>query len=119
MTQTTTVVLVPGAAESVRVLRVMAADAAAAADLGFDRFSDLELAIDEASAMLLDTVPQQLRCTLVPSRGRVDAVLEAIDPARPTQPDDLARLVLHAVADPIEFALDLSLPSIRFTVAGG
>lgn len=110
-------VTVPAGADSVRVLRVMAADAAAVADLDFDRYSDLELAVDEAAGLLLRSLASEVCCTLTPTPARVEVHLVAREATVDREPDELAVLVLESVTDELDLQLQLPDPSIRLVVA--
>ncbi len=109
-------VTVPARSEYVRVLRTMAADAAVSADLSFDRYSDLELAVGEASAMLLELGPENLSCELHPSAGRVEVELDGAGAEATSTPDELAQLVIEAVADEVAIDLAATPPTVRVVV---
>lgn len=113
---------VPARPESVRVLRLIAADAAAAAELGFDRYSDLELAVDEAAALLLPLAPTALACRIESRAGRVDVTMSANHPSHSGADfadDELATVVLGTVTDAYRIREGTGgEPSVEFHVAG-
>lgn len=114
---TTTYVSVPAEADSVRIIRIVAADAAAISDLGFDRYSDLELAISEVSALLLTTKPETLECRLEHQPGEVNIWLEAGSAALTNLGDDeLSLMVLDAVTDDFSTSLTGATPAVHFRI---
>jgi len=95
-------VTVPADPANVRILRVMAADAAATADLGFDRFSDLELAVDEAMTLLLATRPRTIETTFRSGSSTVELDVTAHDVTELPDASELSMLVLESVTDEID-----------------
>lgn len=95
-------IAVPADAGNVRVLRVMAADAAAAAELSIDRYGDLELAITEVAANLLTGDPESLQCEISVAQGTVDVTLKGREGAEPAAFDELAAMILRSVTTTLE-----------------
>lgn len=104
-------VTVPADAAHVRILRVMAADAASTADLGFDRFSDLELAVDETMTLLLSIHPHAIETAFSSSPSKVELQMTARGVDELPDADELSLLVLESVTD--EFDLQLQTPDAR------
>ncbi len=117
MSITTTYVSLPAEANSARIIRVVAADAAAISDLGFDRYSDLELAVSEVSALLLTTKPETLECRLEHQPGEVNIWLEAGSAAvTDLDEDELSLMVLDAVTDDFSTSLTGATPAVQFRI---
>ena len=98
-------------------MRLMAVDAAAAAELSVDRAGDLELAVAEAGAILLSLQPAQLGCVLEQSEKRVIVTMHAAGPTVEADVNELSALVLDAVAESIAVDVVSSAPSVAFTIA--
>lgn len=118
MELTSTAVTVPASPEAVGILRVVAADAAAGADLSFDGYSDLELAIAEAAAVIHATTPTSIHCLLESEENSVRVSLSGVDSRHQPPPDDLALFVLEAVAGDLTIDLDAEQPTISFSISG-
>lgn len=97
--------------------RIMAADMAARAELSFDRYNDLELAVTEAFGALLAGEPTSVELTLEPIDGRVVAMATPHGSARLPELDELTMIVLGTVTDAM--TTDATTGSIRLEVAAG
>jgi serine/threonine-protein kinase RsbW len=112
---------VPAQPEFVRILRAVAAGVAARLEFPYDTIDDLRMAVDEASAQLLQFsgAATTLRMRLTPGDGRV-AVVVAIDAQGldgswppPDAERSLAWQVLTGLADEAGFELDDGVPAVR------
>ena len=112
-----TTVTVPAEPASLSVLRAMAGDAAGNADLTFDQLSNLELAVDEGAALMLSTLPAQVRVSLHASNGAVTVETLAVGPTTNQKRNELALVVLEAVTDTLEISADdAAAPSVRAVI---
>lgn len=93
----------------------MAADAAARADLTFDRYDDLELAVTEAFGILMASQPKALELRLETLEGRIAAEAVPIEPTFSAEVDELSMLVLGTVTDAM--ATDAATGALRLEVA--
>ncbi len=112
---------VPARPEFVRILRAVAAGVAARLEFPYDTIDDLRMAVDEASAQLLQFsgTATTFRMRLTPGDGRVAVVVaidaEGLDGSWPP-PDaerSLAWQVLSGLADEAGFELDDGVPAVR------
>jgi len=103
---------VPARPEYTRVLRLVADGIAAEAGLDMDRIDDLELAIDEAAAALIEqTDSEELLLTLRREGPSVIARLSGDRSDGDLQIDALRSVVLAAVAD--EVTIDRGAITLR------
>lgn len=108
--------MLPATAANVSVLRTMAGDVAASADLPYDRWEDLELGVDELSTLMLRSAPAALRCVVRTTDVGVAVEIESIAPDRAVDRDELAELVLSGVATEVILLLDAEPPRGTFVV---
>jgi hypothetical protein len=94
----------------------MAGDAAAASGLSYDRWQDLELAVDELAALLLGGQPIAIDCVLRPSDRGVSVEMSAVDASRPVPSDELSELVLGGTTSALTLSLDADPPSGGFSI---
>jgi serine/threonine-protein kinase RsbW len=110
-------VSVPAGAEHVRLLRTVAAAAAAHHDLTVDAIEDLRLAVDEAGAQLLRLGGTTLRLRLSPTGDgvEVEVTTDATDAAWPPQDMErsLAWQVLKGLSDDVAVGHGPDGPTIR------
>jgi anti-sigma regulatory factor (Ser/Thr protein kinase) len=96
---------VPARPEYTRVLRLVADGVAADAGLDMDRIDDVELAIDEAAAALIEqTGSTELALTLSRYDSSVRVRLAGNGSPAGLRLDELRGIVLDAVTDGIEIA---------------
>lgn len=101
---------IPATPGNVSILRTMAGDLAASSDLPYDRWEDLELAVDELATLILGSAPVEIRCVLLPTGGGVAVEMASIGPGRRVDRDELAELVLAGVATDVNLMLDADQP---------
>ena len=107
----------PGQPDNAVVLRTMAGDAAATAGLSYDRWEDLELAVDELTTLLLRAVPAAIRCVLRPAPDGVAVEMSAIEPRGDVPHDQLAELVLAGVTAELVLSFTADPPHGSFVVS--
>jgi serine/threonine-protein kinase RsbW len=120
-------VTVPPRADSIRVLRAVAAAFGARLDFTYDRIEDLKLGISEACATLLSLPARAsiMVLRLAADDGRVAAlVCTDADPGEPGWPPQqvestLAWQVLSGLSDEAVFELSDDGPAVRITLDGG
>jgi anti-sigma regulatory factor (Ser/Thr protein kinase) len=120
-------VMVPPTAESIRVLRAVAAAFGARLDFTYDRIEDLKLGVSEACATLLSLPGRAsiMVLRLVSDDKRVTAlVCTDADPGEPGWPPSqvestLAWQVLSGLADEAVFELSEDGPAVRIMLEGG
>ncbi len=116
-------VTLPDHPDVVRVIRSVAGRAADLAGLGFDRFEDLALAVDEAAAFVMDPAGRASIVTdfhWVP--GTVTFTMRGA--GAPEWPptgweDSIGGLVLRSVADGVEFATSDAACALTVVVSAG
>lgn len=101
---------VPATPGNVSILRTMAGDLAASSGLPYDRWEDLELAVDELATLILGSAPVEMRCVLRSTDGGVAVDIASIGPARRVDRDELAELVLAGVATEVNLMLEADPP---------
>ncbi|NND03347.1 MAG: hypothetical protein HKN91_11225 [Acidimicrobiia bacterium] len=114
----------PAAADAVRIIRAVANGAAADAALSYNSFEDLDLAVGEASASLLEHGSGgSLECVVSVAEGSLDvSVALSGSPEATAQwpPADwensLGALVLGSVASDVHLVHVDGNPAISFTV---
>lgn len=106
----------PAVPAGARVWRIMAADAAARAELTYDRYDDLELAVTEVFGVLMASEPEAVELRLETLDGRIAAEAHPIGSTRTTEPDELSLIVLGAVTDAM--SSDAATGAIKLEVAG-
>lgn len=97
----------------------MAGDAAASSGMSFDRWEDLELAVDELASLLLQAAPEALQCVLRPTAEGVAVEMSAIGPDHAPVRDELAELVLAGVTAELTLSLEADPPQGAFLVTVG
>ncbi len=102
--------VLPARPENVAILRTMAGDLAASRNLPYDRWEDLELAVDELSTLLLRSLPAAMRCVLRATDVGIAVEMASVEPSRSADGDELAELVLSGIATDVELVLDADPP---------
>lgn len=124
MTATVFSLTVPADPAAVRVIRSVANGAAAEAELAYDTFDDLGLAIDEAGTVLLEHCnAAELRCVLTRANAILTVTISAAspDPSSVEWPpadweESLGAMVLAAVANSVDFTSSAGNPAVSFTI---
>lgn len=117
-------VTIPSTAEAIRVVRAVANAAAAAEEFSYDGLGDIDLAVGEAGAALLDLSAEgDIGCAITPTAGALQFEMSLVTPGLlgdwPPEdwPESLGAIVLNAVAGDVMYVLDEGRPTIRFTVS--
>lgn len=125
MTSTAFQLTSPANPESVRVIRAVASGAAADAAMSYDSLDDLDLAVGEASAALLEHSPgTSLECVVAVSPGELEVSVRLHGAQRAERQwppagweESLGAVVLGAVASNLRYDHREGMPAVSFTIS--